>query len=127
MNVPLIRLPRPVSAPARTNVALAASGRKSAGYAGVTSSSTLATSSREFVTAHHRFGSSSYFRPPNTPARSVANYPTPSFRTHFVAAASGSAPGVDPIPSATRRDCDVSTSMTLRNMSDARCQRMNVA
>ena len=51
----------------------------------------------------------------------------PSLRTHFVAAVSGSAPGVEPIPSATSRLCAVMTSRTLRNMREPRCHRMNGA
>ena len=59
MKVPFMSEPRPVSAAERTNVADAASGRNSAGAAGVTNSNTRATSSRRLVKAHHRLGSSS--------------------------------------------------------------------
>ena len=127
MNVPFIKDPRPVSAADRTNVADAASGKNAAGNAGVASSIARAASSSAFVAAHHRFGSSSYFCPPSDPAASVASDPSPSFRTHFVAAVSGSAPGALPMPSATRSDCDVSTSSTLRNTRLPRCHRMNGA
>ena len=127
MNVPFIRLPRPVSAAERTNVADAAKGRNNAGNAGVTSSIARATSSNAFVHAHHLFGSSSYLCPPSDPAASVANYPTPSFSTHLVAAVKGNAPGALPMPSATSSDCDVSTSSTLRKTRLPRCHRMNGA
>ena len=127
MNVPFIKLPLPVSAADRTNVADAASGRNAAGNAGVSSSMARATSSSALVAAHHRFGSSSYFWPPRLPAARVASEPSPSFSTHLVAAVNGSAPGALPIPSATSSDCDVSTSSTLRNARLPRCHRMNGA
>ena len=127
MKVPFMSDPRPVSAADRTNVADAANGRNSAGAAGVTNSNTRATSSRRFVKAHHRLGSSSYRCPPRDPAKRVAKDPTPSLRTHLVAAVRGSAPGVEPMPSATRRDCAVSTSRMLRKTREPRCHRMKGA
>mmetsp|Transcript_9925 Transcript_9925/g.36893 ORF Transcript_9925/g.36893 Transcript_9925/m.36893 type:complete len:276 (+) Transcript_9925:1044-1871(+) len=127
MKVPFIKEPRPVSAALRTNVADAASGRNSAGAAGVSNSIARATSSSALLIAHHRFGSSSYFCPPKDPAASVLRLPSPSFNTHFVAAVNGSAPGVLPIPSATRSDCAVNTSKTLRNIKLPRCHRMKGA
>ena len=127
MNEPFTREPRPVSAADRTNVAVAARGRKRPGAAGVTNSMTRATSSRVLLTIHHRLGSSSYFCPPSDPAARVARDPMPSLRTHFVAAVRGSAPGVEPIPRATNSDCAVMTSRMFRNMSDPRCHRMNGA
>ena len=123
MKVPFNRLPRPVSAAERTNTADAANGKNNPGAAGVTSSIARATSSNAFVNPHHRFGSSSYFWPPNDPARSVATEPTPSLSTHFAAAVSGNAPGVDPIPSATNSDCADIISNISRNNSDTSCQR----
>ena len=123
MNVPFNRLPRPVNAAALTNVADAANGKNNPGAAGVTNSIARATSSSVFDNPHHRFGSSSYLCPPNDPAMSVANDPTPSFSTHFAAAVSGSAPGVFPIPSATSSDCALIISSTSLNSSDNSCQR----